>query len=129
MGHRKDICHINGEISFRVSDLYPGENQRPLFAQMYLIDPEVATSARQKILCDKHQVNIRDEVLQFLDHIIRTYHPFAKSYKSADELFKKRTVENISRGKEVPDFRVRNVIYMREIYWFYFYLIVGHFDK
>ena len=75
---------------------------------MCVIDPEVATSTMQKIFSNKHQVNIRDDVLQFLDHIIRTYHPFAKSYKSADELFKKRTVENISRGKEVPDFRVRN---------------------
>ena len=74
---------------------------------MYVIDPEVATSARQKIFSDEHQVTIRDDVLQFLDHIIRTYHPFAKSYKSAYELFKKRTVENASRGKEVPDFRVR----------------------
>lgn len=102
--HRKNVCKINGEVSFRVSDLYAAKNQKPLFGQMYCIDPDVAFKLRSEQL-DDSEVEVKQEVLQILDALMQQ-HPLAKIYKTADQTYKDEIRERAQKCKGVPQFRV-----------------------
>lgn len=110
---RKNVCKVNGEISFRVSDLYAAKNQKPLFGQMYCIDPDVAFKYRSEML--ESDFEIKDEVLKLLGAIMKD-HPFAESYRTADELYKEEIIGQARKCKGVPNFRVwffkSNVVYV-----------------
>lgn len=106
--HRKNVCKINGEVSFRVSDLYAAKNQKPLFGQMYCIDPEEALKSRFDMLDAekiKKEKKVKMEVLQILDRIMQE-HPLAKTYRTADQLYKDELKQRASKCKGVPCFRV-----------------------
>ena len=105
--HRKNVCKINGEVSFRVSDLYAPKGQKALFGQMYCIDPKAALKSRAEMLDEgiKKEDKVKKEVLQFLDKIMQE-HPLAKTYRTADQLYKDEIKHRASKCEGVPSFRV-----------------------
>lgn len=115
--HRKNVCKINGEVSFRVSDLYAAKGQKPLFGQMYCIDPTVALNSRSEMLdaeIKKKANKVKKEVLEFLDQIMQE-HPFAKSYRTADQLYNEEITKGAQKCNGCPNFRVIFAYYTIEI--------------
>lgn len=103
---------MNGEISFKISDLYCDESKTPLFGQLYVIDPSKAIAYRDQHLRNKpYNVEIKESVLQIIDFIIREHHPFANVYKSTDEIFQKEIQKRQKSGdNDIPSFRVIDII-------------------
>lgn len=106
----KNVCKVNGEISFNISDLYSKPYQTPLFGQLYIIDAQKAIEYRDQHLQAKpYNVKIHETVLTLLDAIMRN-HPFAKSYIRADDVYQKEVKKRAKKGNpDIPSFRVNKL--------------------
>lgn len=75
---------------------------------MYVIDPLTAIQYRDKYLREKpYNIEIKETILELVDTMIRTNHPFAKIYKRTDRLFKDEIQRRELEGEpDIPRFRV-----------------------
>jgi hypothetical protein len=80
----KYVCRLNGENSYFASDLEAPEGKSPLFAQLYVIDNEVAMQQR---MANDFYKDCREDVLRLLVKAIDTNNPLAKAYKKAYEFY------------------------------------------
>jgi hypothetical protein len=108
---RKDICKLNGDMCFRISDLFAAPGQKPLFAQMYCIDPTKAAELRLSRFAEV-DLKIREGVINMIDTMIRREHPFAKAYQKAGEIYEEEKTR-LEKGEilDFPRFRVFINIY------------------
>lgn len=116
MGGRNDTCKYNGngfilamlfslthlgQFSFQYSDLIAPTGSRPTLAQTYVLDPNDAMHIRKDTI-QLLGINVREELLQHLDLIMRNYHPFGKTFAKTGDLIRMAITE---RG-EIPAFKV-----------------------
>lgn len=80
---------------------------------MYVIDPEIAIQYREEHLQkEPYNVKIKESILELVDNIIRTNHPFAQIYKRTDRLYKDEIQRRELEGEpDLPKFRVTLNIY------------------
>jgi hypothetical protein len=79
------VCRLNGEFGFHVSDLTAPRGKPPLFAQLYVIDPQVATQRRSDSEIGKR---LKRHILENLDNMIRKNNPLANAYTMAHNFYK-----------------------------------------
>jgi len=93
---------LNGEIVYNCSDLFPPTpDHRPVFGQMYTLEPEVSLTTREDRPRDKI---LNRNTLKALEDCLRENHPFAQTYKWAAELHKAKTEEYARLGRPMPKF-------------------------
>jgi hypothetical protein len=93
-------------MSFKVSDLFAPPGQKPLFAQMYCIDPTTATELRLSKFAEI-DLKIRHGVINMIETMIRREHPFAKAYQRAGQIYEEEK-HRVASGEilDFPRFRV-----------------------
>jgi hypothetical protein len=111
-GHRNLIV-VNGEIRHNIGDIEPQAGRQPMFAQLYVIEPEHAKRYRaSNPLFDK--VGCRSEIAARLDADLRTYNYYAiefmsqyRQYLRAKEHFREQAIaENRNPELIVPRMRI-----------------------
>lgn len=108
-GHGIPAVRINGEMTYRWSDLYrnPATHQRPLWGQHWLIDPEESFHYREENLTGNQNAEhgrrgAHDpEVLRMLVDMVGTVHPLATIYFNAGEIYQRAKEQCIRQGREV----------------------------
>lgn len=96
---------MNNEVCFRISDLRAPKGKKPLFGQMYCIDPKQAVDIKLSNYA-KEQIDVKPEVANLVETMIRANHPFASAYKQADEIFCEESALAVAQARDVPNFRV-----------------------
>ncbi|GFU14034.1 helitron_like_N domain-containing protein [Trichonephila clavipes] len=74
---------IHGQIYHRTSHLHPAQAGEEKFAQLYVMDSELATCRRIE-LCENSECN--PELMRSIDEVIRRVNPFAAAYTMLWEL-------------------------------------------
>uniref|UniRef100_A0A915KH88 Uncharacterized protein n=1 Tax=Romanomermis culicivorax TaxID=13658 RepID=A0A915KH88_ROMCU len=96
------MCKINGETSYSLSDLYAKDGERPKFGQYYAIETTDALKDREK---DYETKSLDKKLMTILEHMVRTHNVLAKMYFFASELHKQKVVEYKARYGQQPHFR------------------------
>ena len=77
------------------------QGKRPLFAQVYTMDPENAKKNKSENIEAQIEKKIRPEIIEKIEELMKQ-NPYAKTFMKAGEML--REVEK--SGKEVPHFQV-----------------------
>jgi hypothetical protein len=107
-GRGVPTCRINGEMTYRLCDMYPDPDyhEQEQWAQHFIIDPKeslpkrLAHLNRQRNNAD-YAAAVKCDVLEKLDLMLRAKHPFAKAYKRAHEILKEAKELAAAEGKQV----------------------------
>uniref|UniRef100_A0A915K862 Helitron helicase-like domain-containing protein n=1 Tax=Romanomermis culicivorax TaxID=13658 RepID=A0A915K862_ROMCU len=97
------MCKINGESSFNLSDLYTKDGKRPAFGQYYVLEPQVAMDYRNNQPPEK---KLNATILAILDSMIRDHNVLAQSYQFASELHKAKILEYMAQHQQAPKFEM-----------------------
>ena len=90
------VCRINGDISFQLSDLICEKDQSPMFGQFYGISPEEALEIRLQIFGKNDDDKL---TMKTLDDIFRKHHCLAKVYKLGREILEDEQKKAVLNGK------------------------------
>uniref|UniRef100_A0AC34RS69 ATP-dependent DNA helicase n=1 Tax=Panagrolaimus sp. JU765 TaxID=591449 RepID=A0AC34RS69_9BILA len=102
--HGPQVCRINGEVNFLLSDLVCRRDQSPLFGQFYGIAAEEALQLRINTFGGKDP---ELTILNNLESVLREHHVLAKIYKLGREILEEAHRTAQAQGKDgVPEFRL-----------------------
>lgn len=85
---------VNGEIQHRLGPVVPNLGQPPQFAQIYILDPQLAALQRLHIFSD-----LDPTIVHRLENILQEYNPHVLTYRIIPEIVR----ELIGRGLTLPD--------------------------
>ena len=77
------VFKVHGFLSHRAGSLLPADNQAPVYAQLYIYDPEDALSYRMD---NRHNVGLDRTIMQNLQDMLHCHHHGVALYKSAMEM-------------------------------------------
>uniref|UniRef100_A0A915HLC4 Helitron helicase-like domain-containing protein n=1 Tax=Romanomermis culicivorax TaxID=13658 RepID=A0A915HLC4_ROMCU len=90
------VCKINGETSYKLSDLIPRQNQRPVFGQMYALELGVGKQER----VSHENENLKKPILEGIEDCLREHNVLAKICRWAKQVYE-QTVEEAQRVEKV----------------------------
>lgn len=77
------VFKICGQTYHNTYALHPNDNEIRKYSQLYIIDNEVATKSRKN-----SNNNCRNDILRYLDTLLRKINPYAEAYKMMHEIEK-----------------------------------------
>ncbi|KAI0758479.1 hypothetical protein BC629DRAFT_1295872, partial [Irpex lacteus] len=81
-GNGPYVFRIHGELCHRIGSLLPVDGQQPLYAQLYIHDPQAALALRME-----RNDNLRADTMGLLQRILSENHAYAELYQHAHEIW------------------------------------------
>ncbi|XP_059147684.1 uncharacterized protein LOC131935318 [Physella acuta] len=94
---------IHGQVYHRSGTLHPTEGVKPVFAQLYVLDKQVAISER---LDNAANANCRRHIMETLYEVMKE-NPFSLAYRMMYEVEREETERAIASGEEIPKITMR----------------------
>ncbi|KZO96173.1 hypothetical protein CALVIDRAFT_481632 [Calocera viscosa TUFC12733] len=94
---------IHGALHHRYGPARPNNDQRPVYNQLYFLDPEVAKQERER-----RNTNLKPQILGELGEMLEATHPYAGHFKHAFEVLQAQEQQNRVAGRpnEVVEVRI-----------------------
>ena len=83
------VYRVQGELYHQYGPIEAPENQEPTYSQLYILDPQAALEHRKDANSD-----LRPDVLQIIQDVIRTHHQYAPAFRHAYEILHQYNCEN-----------------------------------
>lgn len=94
------VFRIQGELCHRSGALLPAEDQEPVYAQLYIYDPQ--TSLQHRMQNNAH-TRLRADTMSLLEDIIRQHHQYAPIYLHAHEILRNIDTDDVCiRLRAIP---------------------------
>ena len=77
------VSKVHGSLSHRAGSLFPAPNQPPVYAQLYIYDPDDALTYRMD---NPHNVSLDRTIMNDLQDMLHRHHHGVTLYKSAMEM-------------------------------------------
>ncbi|KAF8142055.1 hypothetical protein EV363DRAFT_1149524, partial [Boletus edulis] len=90
-GQAPYVFRIHGELCHRVGQLIRTQGRRPVYAQLYIYDPEIALNERMQ-----HEVNrdLSERTMRRLQNALTSHHRYATLFRNAHELLDQHPVDS-----------------------------------
>lgn len=82
---------IHGELYHRIGCITPTSGHTPVYAQLYIHNPQYALAARMR--CND---NLQSDTMQGLQEMLHANHPYTSAFRHAFEIMERDSVDNIS---------------------------------
>jgi len=97
-GHGPYVFRIHGELCHQIRELIPSEGRRPMYAQLYIYDPEFALDARMQ-----HNDGLCRHTIEKLQNVLLAHHRYAPLFRHAHELLMQEPEDSLITVRLLAD--------------------------
>ncbi|RCN43056.1 hypothetical protein ANCCAN_10937 [Ancylostoma caninum] len=102
-GHGPYCFRIHGQVYHAAGPLHPNAGQRPMYAQVYVLDTKQAAEERMGHVAN---LSCNEELMNRLGELITQTSPYARSFKMMEEVVKKEEEDARREGRSAEPVRM-----------------------